>query len=311
MATAREQITRLYDTVFDRAPDAPGLEFWTGHMANGWSLPFISGLFITAPEFALTYGQPDNASFVREMYSNVLDREGEALGVQGWTAWLDGGSMSRADVVAGFSESPEHILQMRANFAAANDMTTLPETKPGPYPADQPDGRPTPKDFYPVPGVPGQALVGGEGFDQMYALGSPGAVLWGQGGNDLLAGYTGSDTLHGGPGDDALYGTDGDDALYGGPGNDVLGGGRGQDALYGGSGADTFVINAGDAGAVIHDFERWDTVRFNGVGGISQIYTGPDGVLVFDAMRETFVSVIMSNLGPADEAWVREAFIFA
>ena len=82
-------------------------------MDNGWSLHRVAWLFITADEFALTYGQPDNRAFVAEMYRNVLDREGEPLGVEGWTRWLDTGAMDRASVASGFSES--HVLEGMVN----------------------------------------------------------------------------------------------------------------------------------------------------------------------------------------------------
>jgi hypothetical protein len=52
-------------------------------------------------------GSLDDTAFVQQLYRNVLDREGEASGVEAWKGALQGG-MSRADVVLGFSESPEH-----------------------------------------------------------------------------------------------------------------------------------------------------------------------------------------------------------
>jgi hypothetical protein len=49
----------------------------------------------------------DDTAFVQQLYRNVLDREGEATGVEAWKGALQGG-MTRADVVLGFSESLEH-----------------------------------------------------------------------------------------------------------------------------------------------------------------------------------------------------------
>lgn len=209
-----DQVVRLYDTVFDRAPDPEGLAFWTAHMDSGWSLHRVAGLFITAEEFALTYGQPDNRAFVEEMYRNVLDREGEPLGVAGWTGWLDSGAMDRASVVAGFSESQEHILQM--------------EEAAEPAPAQPPT---------PV------VLYGGDGAD----------AFRGGEGNDMLVGWLGADTLSAGAGDDVLWGgrdttidrdawagllNDSGDAIYGGAGNDRLHGDGGADKLHGDDGND-------------------------------------------------------------------------
>jgi Domain of unknown function DUF11/RTX calcium-binding nonapeptide repeat (4 copies) len=62
-------------------------------------------------------------------------------------------------------------------------------------------------------------VVGTQGDDTL-AAGSPGDVVCGLGGNDVLTGVEGDETLNGGSGDDALSGD---------PGNDVLDGGNGTD----------------------------------------------------------------------------------
>lgn len=102
------QATRLYDTVFDRKPDAEGLNFWHSALANGYSLDAVSDLFITAPEFRATYGSLGNGDFVAQLYRNVLNREGESGGKAFWTGALDEGRADRSDIVVGFSESQEH-----------------------------------------------------------------------------------------------------------------------------------------------------------------------------------------------------------
>ena len=102
------QITRLYDTVFDRRPDPGGLEFWHEAMHDGLPLRAVADLFVAAPEFQARYGAPDNRGFVQLLYSNVLDRAGEPGGVDFWTNSLDSGLATRTDVVIGFSESLEH-----------------------------------------------------------------------------------------------------------------------------------------------------------------------------------------------------------
>ena len=106
--------TRLYDTVFDRVPDRPGLDFWSNALRQGYSLDSIADQFITAPEFQARYGMPDNRGFVGQLYRNVLDREGEAGGVAWWTDILDRGLADRSDVVQGFSEAAEHVAKVTA-----------------------------------------------------------------------------------------------------------------------------------------------------------------------------------------------------
>lgn len=102
------QATRLYDTVFDRAPDAGGLAFWTGALRAGHSLEAVAGAFMAAPEFRAAYGTPDDGAFVAALYRNVLDREGEPAGLAFWNECLRSGALGREQVVLGFSESAEH-----------------------------------------------------------------------------------------------------------------------------------------------------------------------------------------------------------
>jgi serralysin len=106
--------TRLYDTVFDRAPDRSGLDYWSSALRQGYSLDTIADLFITAPEFQTRYGAPDNREFVGQLYRNVLDREGEAGGMAWWTDILNRGLADRSDVVQGFSEAAEHVAKVTA-----------------------------------------------------------------------------------------------------------------------------------------------------------------------------------------------------
>lgn len=319
------EIVRLYDTVFDRAPDAEGRAFWNGAVARGLTLDGMADLFITAAEFAATYGQPDNLSFVREMYSNVLDRAGEANGVAFWTRVLDEGLADRGDVVIEFSESAEHIAQMAAVEAAAVDETTLPETSPGPYSTDTlPNGSGliTPKTFYTR--ADGDTLVGGEGRDVMFGYFHLGATLWGQGGDDTVYGGPGDDTLHGGRGNDGLPGGAGNDTVYGGPGDDSLNGGTGGDLLVGGPGNDTFVFRRSDGFDAIADFQPGDRILLLdvAVGDIS--FIRPKGDITppstpIDAIDLIYASsrpndgqgnVRLSGLDNADFQWVQDAISF-
>lgn len=99
------------------------------------------------------------------------------------------------------------------------------------------------------------AILAGEGEDDLIA-GGPGDdqiggragddTLYGGGGNDDLHGAEGDDHLSGGEGDDTLYGGGGDDTLYGDSGNDLLFGQAGNDVLYGGVGHDSLHGGPGD-----------------------------------------------------------------
>jgi hypothetical protein len=119
------QITRLYDTVFDRRPDPGGLESWHKAMLGGLPLQAVADQFVAAPEFQTRYGAPDSRGFVQLLYRNVLDREGDASGIDYWTSILDGGRATRSEVVIGFSESAEHQAKVLPTAAAMVDAPLI------------------------------------------------------------------------------------------------------------------------------------------------------------------------------------------
>jgi serralysin len=101
---------RIYQAAFDRAPDMSGVGFWMSRLDQGASLESVAAGFMTSTEFQSMYGpNPTNQQFVEKLYQNVLDRAGEAAGVNFWVGALDGHNASRADVLAHFSESAENI----------------------------------------------------------------------------------------------------------------------------------------------------------------------------------------------------------
>ncbi len=81
-----------------------------------------------------------------------------------------------------------------------------------------------------LPGFAG--LFGGAGNDVLVGLGITDDAMWGEAGNDSLAGGDGVDRLQGGLGNDSLAGGDLADELLGGAGSDRLEGGDGLDTLY-------------------------------------------------------------------------------
>ena len=132
-------------------------------------------------------------------------------------------------------------------------------------------------------------LEGGDGQD----------ILFGGSGNDLMRGGKGADKLFGGAGLDKLFGGANSDILNGNNGNDKLDGGTGNDTLAGGNGFDRFIFTAGFGEDTIRDFSADDrekidlsslsgitdfndfiTNHLNDIGGIAQIQTGSNTVLL-------------------------------
>ena len=123
-------------------------------------------------------------------------------------------------------------------------------------------------------------------------------VLGGDNADNLLAGDSGADMLSGADGNDILYGDGrvyvdthgtggsgpivtvedvsdlafpdpaGKDVLNGGKGKDILLGGAGDDVLTGGKDHDLFVFGPGDGDDRITDFEKKDTILFEGIAGV-------------------------------------------
>ena len=99
--------TEPYKAAFDRVPDIGGLGYQMHDLDVGFALTRVAGNFIASPEFQSTYGNVDNSQFVTLLYNNVLDRAPEDAGLAYHVNRLATGA-TRADVLIGFSESPEN-----------------------------------------------------------------------------------------------------------------------------------------------------------------------------------------------------------
>jgi hypothetical protein len=84
-------VTDLYNTFFDRAPDAGGLAFWSGQLASGLPRDALLLSFMFSPEFA-TYMQSTvgtsaaraEVNMVMDFYRGVLGRLPDASGFAYW-----------------------------------------------------------------------------------------------------------------------------------------------------------------------------------------------------------------------------------
>jgi ELWxxDGT repeat protein len=106
-------VARLYDTALGRLPDVQGLDAWRAQLDAGTiTAADMANGFAASDEFAARYGtNVSTSAFVELLYVNTLDRASDAAGKANWVNVIDGGVMSRADVVLGFSESAEHVAQ--------------------------------------------------------------------------------------------------------------------------------------------------------------------------------------------------------
>ena len=115
---------RLYEAAFDRTPDAPGVGFWIGKLDAGVSVTAVAQGFIDSQEYRAAYGSAmTHRELVTRYYTNILDRAPEQAGLDFWVGKLDSGA-TRADVLAGISESAENIKGSAALIA--NGFSYLP-----------------------------------------------------------------------------------------------------------------------------------------------------------------------------------------
>jgi methionine-rich copper-binding protein CopC len=170
------QTYRLYQAAFNRTPDAAGLGGWIHGMDTGMSLEQVANGFIASAEFQSLYGaSPTNDQFVTLLYSNVLHRAPDAGGYGYWVDQLAGAHQTRAQVLAGFSESSENKAALLS--AEQNGISYI-----EPY-----------------------HFTGSTAADVIIGTGSA-DTLSGLAGNDLFMGLGGNDSIDGGTGiDTAVY----------------------------------------------------------------------------------------------------------
>jgi hypothetical protein len=103
------QIYRLYRAAFDRTPDLGGIGNWIAASDGGMSMTTIASSFIQSTEFKNKYGSnPTSDHLVNLLYQNVLHRAPDPAGYASWVGLLNAGTETTAQVLAGFSESPEN-----------------------------------------------------------------------------------------------------------------------------------------------------------------------------------------------------------
>jgi hypothetical protein len=114
-------VQRLYLAALGRPADPVGLGAASAALESGAaSTRAVAAGLVGSAEFAQRYGAPDNAGFVGLLYENVLGRAPDAAGLNAWVGGLNSGSLTRADVVLGFSESAE--FQARTAPALASGL---------------------------------------------------------------------------------------------------------------------------------------------------------------------------------------------
>ena len=98
-------LVRMYDALFDRAPDAAGLNYWIGAFESGNTLAAIADTFVTVAEGGIS--AMSDAEFIAHLYQSGLERTASASEIAGWIKLMDDGALNRGDLLLGIADSAE------------------------------------------------------------------------------------------------------------------------------------------------------------------------------------------------------------
>lgn len=112
------QVFRLYKTVLGRDPDIGGAIGWTNRLVEDLTLTEVAERFTASREFQKRYSAADDKSFVTLLFYNVLDRYPSEAGLANWSRQLEAGAMTRAELVAAFSQTREFVNKTEAEVMA-------------------------------------------------------------------------------------------------------------------------------------------------------------------------------------------------
>ena len=119
------EVFRAYQAVLGRAPDEAGFNITVDSILLGQQTQLdVIQSFIESPEFQDVFGELNNREFVEQLYRNVFGREGDAEGVNAFTAALDNGELTRAEAVQALANSDEFLnLTTLTGAAFATNVT--------------------------------------------------------------------------------------------------------------------------------------------------------------------------------------------
>lgn len=98
-------LVRMYDALFDRAPDAVGLNYWIGAFESGSSITAIADMFVNVAEGGIN--TMTDAQFIAHLYQSGLERTASTGEIAGWIKVMDDGDLSRGDLLLGIADSAE------------------------------------------------------------------------------------------------------------------------------------------------------------------------------------------------------------
>ncbi len=130
----REFVSLLYRGMFAREADAQGLENWLNVMKTGVSRKFVLASFVSSQEWINHCGKigiapgtyvsdegrdmnPKITTFVTRMYSSILGRSADSIGLNHWTSLLNQQKITGAELARSFVFSQEVLAKNLSNEA--------------------------------------------------------------------------------------------------------------------------------------------------------------------------------------------------
>ena len=114
----KDKITGLYIAFFNRAPDKEGFNSWVEKLDNQTNtLNDIALGFSEHSTFESTYNHLSNEDFVKQIYKNILGRDGDTEGIAFHTKTLDDGDfLTKSDFIVSFTEMVQSVELTLENF---------------------------------------------------------------------------------------------------------------------------------------------------------------------------------------------------
>lgn len=123
-------IMQLYTAYFNRAADKAGVDYWLGMMdSNGWELDNVAQSFSDSVEYQNQYNGLNQIQIVEKVYQNVLNRAGEAAGVDYWAKELSSGNILVSQLVQAVVNSATEMVDgayvQATDAAIVNNKTAV------------------------------------------------------------------------------------------------------------------------------------------------------------------------------------------
>jgi trimeric autotransporter adhesin len=109
-ANAFAEVTRLYGTLLDRAPNSIESQTWFQFYGqSGLSLSALASTLMSSSEFSQKFGSMTNTEVVEQIYQNALGRNVTMSELSNWLSQLSAGTATQTSMAVSVSESSEHI----------------------------------------------------------------------------------------------------------------------------------------------------------------------------------------------------------